>query len=118
MKPKNSKIRRGRCSKMIIVNLWRNKEGYINQYRVDGHADKDLVCAAVSAITQTAVFGLNKICKHKIRFESAPGLLHVTLQQAPDRMTQCVLGTMLEGLLETQKQYKDAIYITDGIQKG
>ena len=118
MKLTNSRILRGRCSKMIIINVWRNKDGYINQYRVDGHAEKDMVCAAVSAITQTAVFGLNKVCKHKIRFESAPGLLHVTLQQAPDRMTQCVLQTMLEGLLETQKQYRDAIYISDGIAKG
>jgi uncharacterized protein YsxB (DUF464 family) len=103
---------------MIFVNVWRDKNGYINQYRVTGHAEDTLVCAAVSALTQTAVYGLNKICKCKIRFESSYGLLHVSLKQQADRYTHCVTETMLEGIIETSKKYKGAIEISDILFKG
>lgn len=99
---------------MITVNIWRNENGYINQYNIAGHADENMICCAVSAITQTAVYGLTKVCKHRVRFESGSGILHVSLIQAPDRITETVLQTMLEGLKEIQKRYRDAIYITEG----
>jgi uncharacterized protein YsxB (DUF464 family) len=102
---------------MITVNIWRNEKGRVFQYKVDGHAEESLVCSAVSAITQTAVYGLNEICNHKIRFEAAPGYLLVSFKQEPDRLTDVVMETMIRGLIAIEQKYNNSVYITDPKKK-
>ncbi|HEX9063071.1 MAG TPA: ribosomal-processing cysteine protease Prp [Clostridia bacterium] len=51
---------------MISINIIRDKKGFIWQFTVEGHAGQaergyDVVCAAVSAVTQTAVAALGEM---------------------------------------------------------
>ena len=48
---------------MIKIDLFKNEKNLIVAYAVNGHADyaeegKDIVCAAVSVLTQAAINGL------------------------------------------------------------
>lgn len=51
---------------MIKVKIFRNSTGKINGFKVTGHGvdmaphGQDIVCAGVSALTQTAILGVAK----------------------------------------------------------
>lgn len=52
---------------MIEVAIFKDKKGYIQRYNVSGHAQydikgKDIVCAAVSVLAQTALISLVEVC--------------------------------------------------------
>ena len=52
---------------MIDVTIYKDKSGYIRGYNVSGHAEydvygKDIVCAAVSVLAQTALISLIEVC--------------------------------------------------------
>jgi len=51
---------------MISISIYRNSKKDIEQFVVEGHAyaadpGQDIVCAAVSVLTQTTVLGLHEI---------------------------------------------------------
>lgn len=51
---------------MIAITVYRDRERDIHGFSIQGHAQsapegKDIVCAAVSAIVQTAIFGLSEV---------------------------------------------------------
>lgn len=53
---------------MINVKIYRDSNGNIFKYTVEGHAGystsgSDIVCAAVSMLTQTTLIALNEVCK-------------------------------------------------------
>lgn len=78
-------------------------------YNIFGHANfapkgKDIVCSAVSSITQTALLGLKELLKKDIEFEQDNGLLRVQINN-PDKDSNLVLETMLLGLKEIEKIY-------------
>lgn len=93
---------------MIKIAIHRNLANLITGFTVDGHANtaprgQDIVCAAVSALTQTAVLGLECYLKRSFTFDMASGKLKVILEDAPDQLTGAILETMLLGLLEIEK---------------
>jgi len=52
---------------MINVTIYKDKNGCIQGYNVKGHAEydvygKDIVCAAVSVLAQTALISLVEVC--------------------------------------------------------
>ncbi|NLY78025.1 MAG: ribosomal-processing cysteine protease Prp [Tissierellia bacterium] len=52
---------------MIEVTIYKNKHGNIQGYKVSGHAGydshgKDIVCAGVSVLAQTALISLVEVC--------------------------------------------------------
>ena len=52
---------------MIEIKLYKNDMGNYHRYEVEGHAEyaeygKDIVCAGVSALTQSALFTLEEMC--------------------------------------------------------
>ena len=64
---------------MITIRLWRLADGSINGFAVNGHADyapkgQDIICAAVSAVTQAALLGLTT-CRIKPRGKNKRGIL-------------------------------------------
>ena len=78
-----------------------------------GYADygKDIVCAGISSITQTAVLGVKHIAKakHKCVIDQKQGSLHLELLEDEFSQNfkdaQVVLCTMLCGLKDLEKQY-------------
>lgn len=93
---------------MIKIAIHRNLANLITGFTVGGHANtaphgQDIVCAAVSALTQTAVLGLECYLKRSSTLDIASGKLQVELEDAPDQLTGAILETMLLGLLEIEK---------------
>ena len=63
---------------MITINVKRNKKNEIVSFSLNGHAGydvqgKDIVCAAVSAVTNMALIGLSEKLKLKLKFEKNDG---------------------------------------------
>lgn len=103
---------------MINVKIVRNTEGLISSYEIKGHADYaqagfDIVCAAVSALTQAAANGLSEHLKREVDCFCIDGELKVNLTQAPDDLTEAVLATMLMALQDIAEQYPKRVRIQE-----
>ncbi|WP_346355923.1 ribosomal-processing cysteine protease Prp [Azotosporobacter soli] len=103
---------------MITIEIERDKSRSISGFTVRGHSGtaprgQDIVCAGVSALTQTAVLGLNRHLKRELQLDIKPGLLALVLQDAPDVMTDAILETMLLGLNEIAKSSSDSVRILE-----
>lgn len=53
---------------MIRITIYKDKNNYIKRYSVSGHANydehgRDIVCAAVSVLTQTTLLSINRVAK-------------------------------------------------------
>lgn len=78
-----------------------------------GYAEhgKDIVCAGISCITQTAILGIKNIAKakHKFLLREEDGYLFLELTENQNttnfRDAQVILNTMMCGLEDLQKQY-------------
>lgn len=86
-----------------MVNVTIYKDGFM----ATGHAEydeygKDIVCSAISAITQTALLGLHAFCKTISHLE--PGSIDVYIKK-PNQKSNVILETMLLGLREIQKEH-------------
>ncbi len=99
---------------MVKVKIFKNAEGFVKRFYVEGHSDyakhgSDIVCSAVSALTQTAVIGLKEIAGADIRYKMEPGFLEceiITVNDS-DRIikTNAILDTMVIGLNNIKKNY-------------
>lgn len=86
-----------------------------------GFADygKDIVCAGVSSITQTAVLGIQELTnvKNNLTIDEKLGYLKLEIydiEQSTDfEKAQVILKTMLLGLEDLQKQYPKYIKLED-----
>lgn len=93
---------------MIKVKIFRNSIGKISGFKVTGHANtaphgQDIVCAGVSALTQTAILGIAKHLQRKITYDVKNGNLELNLLGNPDELTDAIFETMLLGLVEIEK---------------
>ena len=98
---------------MITVTVIRENESPVG-FTVSGHANmgeygEDLVCAAVSAVVQTAILGITDVCQIQAGVSIEEGRTHCILpkdatQDALDRAA-IVLNTMLTGLKSIQASY-------------
>lgn len=86
-------------------------------YNIFGHANfapkgKDIVCSAVSSITQTTLLGLNEILKKDINFEQdiSLGILKVMINN-PDRDSDLIMKTMTLALERLEKIYPKNISV-------
>ena len=93
------------------------KDNYIVGFECKNHSGyaesgKDIVCAGISSITQTAVLGLENIAKIKcdVKIDQKIGYLYLKIDQS-DIMSsnfqsaQIILQTMLCGLEDLRNQY-------------
>ena len=91
---------------------------------VSGHAgfdkrSKDIVCAAISAIIQTAIISITRVCGLKQKVKQKSGYLESVIKVKSFDNLQLnnlliVLNTMLTGLEEIMNLYPDSITITFG----
>ncbi len=127
---------------MIKVQFHIGKDGKIRGFQVKGHAGyadhgRDIVCAAVSALAQTAVLGLTKVAGLTAKVDSREGFLECLLDEpaasapsvpqpagsdpeararANDRaraedLAQTILQTLILGLTDIQKDYSQYLSI-------
>lgn len=92
---------------MVKIKISRNLDGMVTGFHVAGHANaathgKDIVCAAVSALTQTALLGIGKYLNREVDFTIASGKLDVNLLTEPDELTNAIFETMILGLVEIE----------------
>jgi uncharacterized protein YsxB (DUF464 family) len=90
----------------------------INGFKIFGHADfsdideKDIVCAAVSAIAQTAYLGLKTFTLGRYDILQEPGLFLISSHPgfyATEK--RIIYTTMFCGLMEIAKQYPQCLRI-------
>lgn len=113
---------------MTRVIVYKNKRGSIIGYRVDGHAGydefgRDIVCAAISVLSQTALIALNEVCgidegDIKYYIDENKGHLSVTI---PDDLTKekrlkadIVFETMIVGIKGLLEEYSDYLTLEYG----
>ena len=98
------------------VSFFRRPDGALTGYRAQGHtgyaeAGEDIVCAAVSALTQTTLNGLQNVLKAPVMFEidDEAALLEARLTpqatEAQVEAAQLLLETLLEGLQAIERSY-------------
>jgi len=105
---------------MIQIRASRDAAGRLFALAVRGHAGRgkkgqDIVCAAVSALTQAALLGLEKQAGAHLDYEikKDPALLAFTLVSPPNDKTDAILETMLLGLVEIAGAYPGSLELTE-----
>ncbi|NLM04641.1 MAG: ribosomal-processing cysteine protease Prp [Clostridiales bacterium] len=107
---------------MVKIYIKRNKEKEIIEFTVLGHANtdeygKDIVCAAVSVLSQTIILGLYDVIKIQVPYEIDEGYLTCKI---PTNLTQrqredinILLDTMFMGIKSIKESYDEYIDIHD-----
>ncbi|MCL2570503.1 MAG: ribosomal-processing cysteine protease Prp [Firmicutes bacterium] len=100
---------------MTKVTVSKNLGGEIIKLSATGHAEYaalgyDIVCAATSAIIQTACLGLTKFDCCEIK--KSDGNIYIKVC-APTTQNQLILNTMMLGLHDLQTQYPKYIKIKE-----
>jgi uncharacterized protein YsxB (DUF464 family) len=108
---------------MIRIEFLKSPQGW-HGFRAQGHSGyadqgQDIVCAAVSALTQTAVLGLTEVvgvpCQVVVSEED--GLLECLLpRELPHdqwQRSQLILGVLFTGLKATEKEYKRYVRVKE-----
>ena len=106
---------------MTTITVYILDSGMIGGFRAEGHAGAkkirgyDLVCCAVSALTQTGVNALCEVAKVQPQVQVRDGYLSCFLPQGMDgqtqERTQIVLRTIMTGLSDIQNIYPNLIRI-------
>ncbi|CUH97458.1 hypothetical protein P22_3588 [Propionispora sp. 2/2-37] len=101
---------------MITISPIVNTDRMIVGFSVTGHANagphgQDIVCAAVSVLAHTAVYGLERHLKREIKLDMAEGNMVFELMDPPDELTSVVLETTLLGFKEIASNYRKFVQI-------
>ena len=91
----------------------------IRKIRVSGHGGdakgRDIICSAVSAVSQTALLGLLHFEKKAVEWDKREGFLSIELKEPVPEDTRpiiaAILTTMLLGLSEIQRQCPQKVKI-------
>lgn len=108
---------------MIIATIYKDKKGYIKRYSVKGHSDygeygSDIVCAGISALTQTVLISLVEVCEIEerhisYRIDEETGFLDVSLPKNIEALklekTQILLRSLVVGIKSMIESYSDYI---------
>lgn len=104
---------------MVKVSIYRDKNGNIDAYSVSGHAGAgeagyDIVCSAVSALTQAPLIGLECYLKLKPQYtvDEESGIFTLKLDRA-DSNTQAILETMVLALQSVERQFPQYVKVKD-----
>ena len=103
---------------MIKVEIFKNRDGKISGYEVTGHSGtaargEDIICAGVSALAQSALWGIGEHLHREVDYKVASGKLSMRLKGVPDDLTEAVLQPMLYGMREIEKLSPKAVRINE-----
>lgn len=104
---------------MINVTFLKKKNNIVS-FEAKGHADfdeynKDIVCSAVSAISQTTLIGILDVLHIKVDYSIKEGLLSLSLKHNTyEEIEKCqvLLNTMLRGLKNMERGYEKYIKVS------
>lgn len=91
-------------------------------FRAKGHtgyaqSGEDIVCAAVSALTQTAYLGIAELAGADVDMSTSDGEFRLFLPEGlvPEKRekAELILGTMLLGLRSIEENYSDYLKIVE-----
>lgn len=103
-----------------MVNvIFNKKDRDLVSVKMVGHAESvdegyDMVCCAISTISQTILIGILEVLKLKITYSLDDGFLNFSLERLPDediRRCQVLMETMLLGLKSIEIGYGEYIKI-------
>ncbi len=109
---------------MVSVTILRDEEGGVAGFEATGHAGfaergGDIVCAGVSALTQTAVLGLARRLGAPLEVVQRPGLLRCRVGGDASRevrkRAQDILETMVLGLREIAARYPERLRLAEAV---
>ncbi|MPM32794.1 hypothetical protein SDC9_79360 [bioreactor metagenome] len=105
---------------MTSVKFYKKSDKFVG-FKLYGHAapreldlDVDLTCAAISAISQTTLIGIEEVLKIEATYKMENGFLSLTLDnQSSGDVERCqvLLETMLLGLKSIEFTYSDYIKV-------
>ena len=98
------------------VTFWKRSDGALIGYKAFGHsgyaeAGSDIVCAAISALTQTVLNGLKNVLKAPVMFDQDDDGAFIEANLTPEateeqiQQAQLLLVTLKEGLQAIQREY-------------
>ena len=98
------------------VTFMKRSDGALIGYSACGHsgyadAGSDIVCAAISALTQTVLNGLKNVLKAPVMFDIDDRRAYLEARLTPEateeqiQQAQLLLVTLLEGLQAIQREY-------------
>lgn len=96
---------------MVKVTVRRDPSGSIRSFTVQGHTGyaaegRDIVCAAVTALAQTAVLGLRRVARLEPEVFLDEGFLECRLPPGVgNTAADAILETMALGLVDIGKDY-------------
>ena len=104
------------------VTFFRRSDGALTGYRAQGHtgfaeAGSDIVCAAVSALTQSTLNGMRNVLKAPVMYEIDDQAALLEARLAPEAtaaqlaQAQLLLRTLLEGLQAIERSYPQNVRI-------
>ncbi|HHY78210.1 MAG TPA: ribosomal-processing cysteine protease Prp [Clostridiales bacterium] len=105
---------------MIKVKVLMSQDNRVKELKVTGHADyseygDDIVCSAVSALTQTALLGLLNVAQVDMKYCIKKGYLSFSIPEIEDRDKKlkawAIMDTMIIGLKNLAKNYSPYIKI-------
>lgn len=105
---------------MTQIEIYLDKDDYIKGFEVKGHTGygargQDIVCAAISVLSQTAVIGLEHFLTDKPQVVIDEGYLKcflpASLSDEEREQAQVILQTVLLGLESTKASYNQYISI-------
>ena len=101
---------------MVSIEIQRNSEDQVIGCHLSGHAGYDehgfdMVCAAVSALSATAMLGLTQIAQQEWEYTNIEGQCDMVLSGTINHSGQDILGTMILGLKEISRQYPEFVQI-------
>lgn len=105
---------------MIEVKLCLEADNRIKSFAVTGHANfseygSDIVCAAVSAVTQTAVIGLQHYFGDAVAVQQEEGRLTCSLpvlEPGDALIAETILKTLYWGLRAIEAEYGEYLHLT------
>lgn len=99
---------------MIKVVIIRSIDSFVKNFTVEGHSDyaeygSDIVCSAVSVLTQTTIIGLKNVAGINIKYVMRDGLIDCEIPIIDEKekviKTNAILDTMVLGLMNIKKNY-------------
>ncbi|MBS3977090.1 MAG: ribosomal-processing cysteine protease Prp [Syntrophomonadaceae bacterium] len=110
---------------MVTVSFYQTPEGRRSGFKAHGHsgfapAGKDIVCAAVSVLAQTAVLGLCHYLGSKVDVEVKDGFLNCRAR--PDtgkeiEQAEIIFQTMFLGVAAIKESYSKYVEITEEVDR-
>lgn len=108
---------------MITVKIERNDNDEIISFSLNGHAGydvegKDIVCAAVSAVTNMTLIGLNEKLRLKLKVENSDGgyikvILPDNIPAEEMIIAQFLLESMVTEYLDIESNYGKYILVKE-----